>query len=64
MSDVSRLRGWIESRRSTWKALEQAEARLHAESLGLAEAEALADGYRGLAADVTTVRSLLPGSRL
>jgi uncharacterized membrane protein SpoIIM required for sporulation len=61
---MSRLRGWIESRRSAWKELEQAEARLRAGSLAIGEADAIADGYRGLAADVTTVRSLLPGSRL
>jgi uncharacterized membrane protein SpoIIM required for sporulation len=58
------LRGWIESRRAAWKQLEQAEARLRAGSLAAGEAEALSEGYRALAADVTTVRNLMPGSRL
>jgi uncharacterized membrane protein SpoIIM required for sporulation len=61
---MSRLRGWIESRRAAWKELEQAQARLHAGSLAIGEADRIAEGFRSLAADVTTVRSLLPGSKL
>lgn len=59
-----RLRGWIEDRRAQWKLLEEAERRIAAGSLSYAEAGRIADGYRGLAADVTTARSLLPESRL
>ncbi|MGQ0621902.1 MAG: stage II sporulation protein M [Panacagrimonas sp.] len=61
---MSQLRAWIDARRGHWAALEDSERRLRARGLTAAEAQALTEGYRHLAADLSTARTLLPGSTL
>lgn len=61
---MSRLHAWVAARRQDWSALDQSERSLRGRTLTAAEAQTLIEGYRHLATDVTTARTLLPGSTL
>lgn len=61
---MSRLHAWIEARRQGWTALQRSEHGLRAASMSAREAQALTESYRHLAADLSTARTLLPGSAL
>lgn len=61
---MSRLRAWVDTRRSHWAALEDLERKLRRRDLTAKQAQELTDAYRHLAADLSTARTLLPGSTL